>query len=213
MKNNQLLLFILILFCLFNCKTNSTTKNEALEERISKEEQLQKLYTTAIKPLFKKYKNTNIPNSFTVDSKDNSINAGASHNFLTVSQGLVSSKKEYIQTYVLAHEIAHIITLNQAELFGLQGAIPSGEKTNDYKKSEYLADLIAIHLIKKHLPKEFNLLQKDFVSLKIMLGNGDFMHPSGSKRVNMMKTYINDSLNKTPSSVFENIFKQIWNMP
>lgn len=212
MRNNQFLLFFFILFCFFSCKTNSTSKNEVIEERISKEEQLQSLYISVVKPLFKTYKNTDIPDSFTVDVKDNSINAGASHNFLEVSQGLVNSEKKHLQIYVLAHELSHIVTLNQAELFGLRGAIPSGEQTNDYKKSEFLADLIAIHLMKTHLPKQFNLLQKDINSVKKILGNGNFMHPSGIDRVKLMQTYIDESRNKTSAVVFENIFRQIWNM-
>lgn len=213
MKNNQLLLFILILFCFFNCKSNSTDRDEIIEEKIPKKEQLQKLYTSVVKPLFKMYKDAPIPDNFTVDVKDTSINAGASHHFLEVSQGLINSEKKYLQIYVLAHEISHIVTLNQAELFGLKGAIPSGKNTNDYKKSEYLADLIAIYLIQKNLPKQFNLLQNDFDFIQTILGSGNFMHPSGEKRVNLMKTYIKNSLSKTPSNSFENIFKQIWNMP
>lgn len=212
MKNNQLLLFIFTLFCFFSCKTNSTSKNEVIEERISKEEQLQSLYISVVKPLFKTYKNADIPNKFTIDTKDNSINGGTTHRFLEVSQGLVNSEKKYLQVYVLAHEISHIVTLNQAKIFNLKGAIPSEKNTNDYKKSEYLADLIAIHLINTQLPEQFKPLYKDFNILKTILGNGDYMHPSGSKRVEMMENYINKTLNETPTVVFENIFKQIWNM-
>lgn len=212
MKKRYFLLPIFTLLLFLSCGINSTNKDEIVEEKLSKEEQLQQLYTTVIKPLFKTYKNTDIPNKFTIDTKDNSINGGATHRFLEVSQGLVNSEKKHLQVYVLAHEISHIVTLNQAKIFNLKGAIPSEKNTNDYKKSEYLADLIAIHLINTQLPEQFKPLYKDFNILKTILGNGDYMHPSGSKRVEMMENYINKTLNETPTVVFENIFKQIWNM-
>lgn len=211
MRIKYYLFFVPILLLLFN-SCNSTNKDEIAEEQLTKKQQLQKLYTTIVKPMFVAYKNSDIPNNFTIDTKDNSINAGATQNFLEVSQGLVNSKKKYLQVYVLAHELSHIVTLNQAEIFGLKGAIPSGKKTNDYKKSEYLADLIAIHLMSTYLPEEMSLLHKDFNVLKVLLGKGDFMHPSGLERVKMMEIYINQSLKAPLPVVFKKRFKSIWQM-
>lgn len=212
MKIKYFLFFTFISFYFISCDTNSTDKEEITKEKLSKEQQLKQLYTTIVKPMFKAYKSTNIPTTFTVDTKDHSINAGSAHNYLEVSQGLVNSKKKHLQIYVLTHELSHIVTLKQAELFGLKGAIPRGKKTNDYKKSEYLADLIAVHLINTHQPKQLDLLRKDFSFLKELLGKGDFMHPSGVERIEMMQTYMNESSKKTPLFVFESFFKQIWYM-
>lgn len=212
MKIKYFLFFAFISFCFVSCDTNSTNKEEIIKEKLSKEQQLKQLYTTIVKPMFKVYKSANVPTTFTVDIKDNSINAGSAHNFLEVSQGLVNSKKKHLQIYVLTHELSHIVTLNQAKLFELKGAIPKGNKTNDYKKSEYLADLIAIHLISTYQPKQLDLLRKDFSFLKVLLGKGDFMHPSGVERVKMMENYINQSTKKDALTTFKNLFKKVWYM-
>ncbi|PHN99599.1 hypothetical protein CSC82_33160, partial [Rhodobacteraceae bacterium 4F10] len=137
---------LLIAILLVTCKT-SAIKNEDIVLELTKEEQLNKLYQEKIKPLFSSYIDIKIPSEFRIDKNDNSINAGAADNYIEVSQGLVDYDKDYIKVYVLSHEIGHIVTLNQAKKFKLGLQIPSGIETNDYKKAEYLADLIAIHLM------------------------------------------------------------------
>lgn len=213
MTNKHFLFCVIILFYFFNCQTTNTThKNELTVEKLSKEEQLQKLYSIVVKPMFTVYKNINIPSSFIIDTNNNSINAGAANNYLEVSQGLVNYDKKHIQIYVLAHEIAHIVTLNQASKFNLGNSIPPGKTMNEYKKSEYLADLIAIHLINLNEPKQIKLLNTDFDTIKQILGSSDYMHPSGAERVELMKKYINESEKELPSNTFKKMFIEIWNL-
>ncbi|WP_028887171.1 M48 family metalloprotease [Tenacibaculum ovolyticum] len=207
MKN----LIILLIFIAFSCESSSIKKDE-IPIDLTEEETLKKLFSKTIKPLFKTYKDVVIPNDFRIDEEDNSINAGAADNYLEVSKGLVNSKKEYIQVFVLAHEISHIVTLNQANTFMLSESIPSGVVTNDYKKAEYLADLIAIHLINIHEKELSEILESNFETLKDLLGNKTFTHPGGNERVNLMKKYLTKEKNDNSSNAFKEVFEEIWSM-
>ncbi|MDO6813670.1 hypothetical protein [Tenacibaculum soleae] len=205
------LTILLITILLTGCKT-SATKNEDITIELTNEEQLNKLYQERIKPLFSSYRDIMIPNDFRIDKEDSSINAGAADGYIEVSQGLVDYDKEYIKVYVLSHEIGHIVTLNQAQKFELGSQIPSGIKTNDYKKAEYLADLIAIHLM---LTKEKTLgeeLKQNLEVVQSLLGPEIFTHPSAVDRVELMNLYIEKSFNEDPNIAFEEIFEKIWNM-
>lgn len=212
MTNKQLLFLLFIIISFVSCETNSTNKDDIPKDKLSKKEQLERLYTTIVKPIFSTYKDAQIPNNFVVDTTDISINAGSTHEYLEVSQGLINDNKEHIQIFVLSHEIAHIVTLNQAKEFKIGNIIPSGKTINDYKKSEYLADLIAIHLINAHLPKQLKLLVQNFDKIEQLLGSSDFMHPSGKERVRMMKKYITDSKKTSSEITFKKMFIYIWNL-
>ncbi|WP_422089441.1 hypothetical protein [Tenacibaculum ovolyticum] len=207
MKN----LIILLIFIAFSCESSSIKKDE-IPIDLTEEETLKKLFSKTIKPLFKTYKDVVIPSDFRIDEEDNSINAGAADNYLEVSKGLVNSKKEYIQVFVLAHEISHIVTLNQANTFMLSESIPSGVVTNDYKKAEYLADLIAIHLINIYEKELSEILQSNFETLKDLLGNKTFTHPAGNERVNLMKKYLAKEKSDNSSNAFKEVFEEIWSM-
>lgn len=203
---------IVLFVCLSSCNSSSSNGEDKKEEVVlSKQELLIKRYNELVVPMFKRYKGIEIPSDFQVDSKDKTINAGASFGYVEVSQGLIEAKKESIQVFVLAHEVAHIATLSQARLFDLQGEIPRGATTNDYKKAEYLADLIAVHLIQTQLPKEFESLYVDFDYLQQMLGSTTFTHPSGLDRINSLKEYLSNSKKETEAVAFKNQFLSIWN--
>lgn len=200
---------------MFACELNST--NEEIvppnkEIPLTKLESIIKLYNESVFPLFKNYKNVVVPTDFKVDKDDLSINAGASFGHVEVSQGLINVTKKHIQLFALSHEVAHIVTISQAKIFGLQGSIPKGAITNDYKKAEYLADLIAIHLIKSKLNKEFSLLSTDFPFLQNLLGNSTFTHPSGSDRINDIQTYLENSISTNNDESFKINFLRIWKM-
>ena len=212
MKKNYYFLIVLLLF-FSSCEKNTESKNEIIiEEELTKEDQLKKLYTTAIITMFNNFKDVEIPTEFRVDANDNSINAGASFGYVEVSQGLVNNEGKFLQIYVLSHEVAHIVTINQASIFDLGDQIPNGSITNAYKKSEYLADLIAIHLMNKKLNSEFELLIADFTSLENLLGTSTFTHPSGIERVVLMKTYLSSCEKLNKDEAFRQLFKQVWEM-
>ena len=200
---------------MFACELNST--NEEIvppnkEIPLTKLESIIKLYNESVFPLFKNYKNVVVPTDFKVDKDDLSINAGASFGYVEVSQGLVNVTKEHIQLFALSHEVAHIVTISQARTFGLQGSIPKGIITNDYKKAEYLADLIAIHLIKTELNKAYHLLSADFVFLENLLGGSTFTHPSGKERINEIQTYLKETILTDNEDAFRTNFIRIWQM-
>ncbi|AUC84956.1 hypothetical protein CW731_06470 [Polaribacter sp. ALD11] len=212
MKKSIILLFsILILGCNSN-STNEVIHSENEDILLTKEEEIVKIYNKSVLPLFKEYSDAEIPTQFKIDKNDLGINAGAAFGYVEVSQGLVNLSKEEIQLFALAHEVAHIVTISQARLFDLQGSIPKGTVTNDYKKAEYLADLIAIHLIKIKLNKEFILLTSNFSFLQNLLGSATFTHPSGIDRISYINTYIENSITKSNDDAFKISFLRIWQM-
>jgi Zn-dependent peptidase ImmA (M78 family) len=206
-------LIIPLLLVFYGCQKNTDSKEEVIiEEELTKEEQLKKLYVESVIPLFENFKEVDIPTEFKIDIKDNSINAGASFGYVEVSQGLINNEKKQLQIFVLSHEVAHIVTINQASIFDLGDQIPDGAITNPYKKSEYLADLMAVHLIYKNLEPELKLLVSDFNNLTNLLGSSTFTHPSGVKRVALMLEYINGCKKTNADEMFKQLFKQIWEM-
>jgi Zn-dependent protease with chaperone function len=201
----------MLLFLVISCSNSTSTIVEEGIIPLSKEEKIRKLYTEKIVPLFNDYVDVTIPVNFRIDKTDLSVNAGAAFGYIEISQGLVNFEKEYIQIYVLAHELAHIVTLNQAKRFSLGALIPSGTITNDYKKAEYLADLIAIHLMNIHLNEQVDLVYDNFTLLSNLLGPKSFTHPSNTERIKAMKEYLNSS-NDNSLSIFKEFFKKTWNM-
>ncbi|WP_208889650.1 hypothetical protein [Polaribacter sejongensis] len=209
--------FRLIFLVFLMCACNSNSSNEVIlpENEIiplTKEEEIIKIYNESVLPLFKEYSDVEIPTEFKIDKSDLSINAGASFGYVEISQGLINVTKKHIQLFALSHEVAHIVTIPQARLFGLEGSIPKGSITNDYKKAEYLADLIAIHLIKSKLNNEFCLLSTDFPFLQNLLGGSSFTHPSGSHRMNEIQTYLENSISTNNDEAFKTSFLRIWKM-
>ena len=150
--------------------------------------------------------------SFKIDAKDNSINAGASFGYVEVSNGLINYEDKEIQTFVLAHEVAHIVTLKQANIFNLEGAIPKGTITNDYKKSEFLADLIAFHFINLQENKTSKALANKLATLETLLGSETFTHPSGKNRIKQLTTYLENCKIENNEKVFKEMFLQIWQL-
>ncbi len=212
MKKYIFLVVPLLLF-IYGCQKNGDSKEEIIiEEELTKEEQLEKLYKESVMPLFENFKDVEIPTDFKIDAKDNSINAGASFGYVEVSQGLINNEKKFLQIYVLAHEVSHIVTISQASKFEFGNEIQKGEVTNPYKKSEYLADLIAIHLINKNLGAEMNLLTSYFNKLSNLLGSSSFTHPSGIERVALMSDYVTGCKTINPDVMFKQLFNQIWEM-
>jgi len=208
-------LFLLVPLILFtnSCQKNADSKEEVIiEEELTKEEQLKKLYVESVIPLFKNFDGVEIPTEFKIDTKDNSINAGASFGYVEVSQGLINYMDKGLQTFVLAHEVAHIVTLKQANKFNLIGAIPKGSVTNDYKKSEFLADLIAFHLINLYESETSKILVDKLETLEKLLGLETFTHPSGKKRVKQLNSYLQNCKIKSKEEVFKTMFLEIWQL-
>ncbi|WP_281635657.1 hypothetical protein [Flavobacterium marginilacus] len=205
-------LFILLFACLCSCNgCSSDSEDKNAEIVLSNEDLLIKRYNESVVPMFKSYNGIEIPSEFHVDAKDKTINAGASFGYVEVSQGLIEVKKQSLQIFVLSHEVSHIVTISQAKLFGLKGEIPRGAITNDYKKAEYLADLIAVHLMQTKLPKEFESLYADFDYLQQLFGAATFTHPSGLDRINSLKEYLHNSKEENEPTAFKKQFLSIWN--
>lgn len=210
----KILLFSLICFFSGCVAVNYNRHDEELsgEKKLGKEGRLRELYSETVVPLFEGFKNVNIPTSFQVDQKDISINAGAAFEHIEVSMGLINLENEPIQIFVLAHEISHLAVLEQAQIFGLQGELPKESQLNNYKKTELISDLIAIHLIKTNHPVVFDLIEADFSVLQEILGPASFTHPSGKERIDSLKKYIRDIENTNEEISFRKRFIDIWEM-
>lgn len=211
MKKYILLLLIGIFLSCDNHNSDNQDDETSTNYPESKEKQLINRYKNTIIPLFKHIPNIDFPTNIIINQEELNIDAGAAAGYLEVSKGLLN-EEETIQLFALAHEVAHMATLPQASLFELSGAIPEGDTTNYYKKAEYLADLIAIHLIHSKLPEKFNSLQSKFTYLKKVLREETFTHPSGEDRIRSMKVYLENSNNSNEKISFKNRFISIWNM-
>lgn len=207
-------ILLIIISLIYSCNNDHSPEDQTKfqELDLDKGEELNKLYTESVLPLFADYENLNIPPELVIDEEDLNINAGAAFNYVEVSRGLVNADHLSIQIFVLAHEVAHIATTNQAIKFGLNGEIPRGTETNEYKKAEYLADLIAVHLIKKELPSQFNQLKSSCSTLKNLLGSEIFTHPSGVDRIASLEVYFQACVIQNDNISFQNRFKSIWKM-
>lgn len=205
---------MLIYFFIGCTATNFNRKEVDLsgEKFKDKEERLRELYSETVVPLFKDLDNLNIPINFQVDEKDLSINAGAAFDYIEVSRGLINLENEPIQIFVLAHEISHLAILEQKQILGIQSELPKGSQVNDYKKVEYLSDLVAIHLIKTNYPQVFDLLLSNSCDLQEMLGTASFTHPSGKERIDSIKKYVRGTRKGNEEISFRNRFIDIWEM-
>jgi len=207
---------LLLLICFFNgcIATNCDRKEVDLPggKIKNKEERLRELYSETVVPFFEDLENLSIPINFQVDQKDLSINAGAAFDYIEVSRGLINLENEPIQIFVLAHEISHLAILEQKQILGIQSELPKGSKINDYKKVEYLSDLIAIHLIKTNYPEVFDLLDSNFCYLQEILGTASFTHPSGKERIDSIKKYVKSIRKGNENISFRNRFIHIWEM-
>lgn len=208
MKN---IITLVIAFLLVGCNTSEVKKEEVVDN-LTKEEKFKELFLKTVKPLFKEYTEIDIPNEFRIDENDTSVNAGAATNYIEVSQGLVNYDEEYIKVFVLAHELGHLVTLKQAEQFNLGTEIPYGTQTNAYKKAEYLADLVAVHLITTQEVELGNKLTTNFEGLQNLLGTEIFTHPSAVDRIALMREYIDKNKEESANKSFQEIFEKVWNM-
>ena len=206
-----LVLFLMFFTCSKDTKEN---KNELPEDQetivLDQEEKLKDLYNSTVIPLFSGYKDIDIPVEFQIIEDEMGVDAGASFGYVEVSMGLINVSEESIQLFALTHEVAHIATLSQARAFNLEGYVSSGPDMNEYIRSEYLADLIAIHLIKSQEPVYFELLTDHFQDLIKILGGGTFTHPSGVNRIKAMQDYITLSDAKTEAMAFKDLYLKIW---
>ncbi|WP_417800226.1 hypothetical protein [Tenacibaculum sp.] len=208
MKN---IITIIITFIVISCNTVETKKEEVVES-LTKEEKLKELYLKTVKPLFKEFTEVDIPNEFRIDKNDVSVNAGAATNYVEVSQGLIEYDKNYIQVFVLTHELGHLVTLKQAEQFHLGTEIPNGAKTNAYKKAEYLADIIAMYLLTTQEVALGNELIANIEVLQSLLGPEIFTHPSAADRVALINEYVEKSAKENAKTAFQEMFRRIWKM-
>ena len=120
--------------------------------------------------------------------------------------------EETLRTFILYHEMGHVITVFQAQNLLLGNVVP-GDRLKLFKKSEFLADLIAVHLMDEgDRDRLVTTLRRN---LQAILGPGDNMHPPGKDRVQRIVNYsnaihgvVNDAQKEAR---FEQSFREMWN--
>jgi len=153
---------------------------------MSTDAMLKNEFKTIILPMYKKlYPKSPLPTELEVWEGDQ-LDGGAVEGMVYVYSG-VGKQLRAIRLYALAHESGHVATVEQGKGLGLGNHIPAPE---EYKKSEHLADLIAMHTIRRCDPLLAKTIQGYFTTIKDLLGAADDMHPSGEKRVGLMSEYM-----------------------
>jgi len=183
-------------------------------------------FKTIILPMYKKlYPKSPMPAELEVWPGDQ-VDGGAVQGLVYVTEA-VGKQLRAIRLYAMAHESGHVATVEQATILGLGTSIP-GAGAIVYKKSEYLADLIGLHTIRRCDSQLAETIRGYFSQINTLLGNGDDMHPSGDKRVALMTEYMVNAtapavtsssaqgLNaavknaESASQTFGQIFRRIW---
>ncbi|NQX82605.1 MAG: hypothetical protein HRT66_11520 [Flavobacteriaceae bacterium] len=173
---------------------------------------IQKVYKENVLPMYFTYK-SEMPKEVKVDYNDESINAGASFDYIEVSKGLADHADVFVQAFALTHEASHIITMEQMEIFGIEGGIPEGQNINSYQKAELLADLMATHLLGANyydvMPSFIERVEEETVECKgyTIFGKGDFLHPSAEIRIKHIKEYAT-KISMTEIDDLEALFKE-----
>ena len=162
-------------------------------------------------PLFSnRFPNNNIEQTkLSLDRKTPGIEGGSYPGNIDITIETLKLEPLFLK-FAIFHEMGHIVTIPQKNLYNL-GPLLNGEKYNDYQKSEFLADLIATHLMSNQ--DHVNLINKKN-SLEKLLGPGDAMHPSGRERVNVIMNYLASTKNERKTikeKKFKKLFSDLWN--
>jgi hypothetical protein len=174
-------------------------------------EQLKKDYKTEVLPLYRKrYAQSELPEGIEV-WEGGQVDGGAYDKNVFVYEGVYKLPRA-LRLWALAHETGHVVTLNEGAKCGLGAAVP---EPGSYKKSEYLADLIATHVISEYNPGLAESIKGMLAKLATELGAADEMHPSGDDRVAMMEAYLKGrSLHGKDETAwtktFVPLFCQVW---
>lgn len=174
---------------------------------------MQQDYKNEILPLFRRrYTATDLPTGLEV-WEGGQVDGGAFDKTVFVYEGVYSLSRP-LRLWALAHETGHVVTVNEANKIGCGAAIPA---PGEYKKSEYLADLIATHIIFEGNPSLGESVKGLLTTLATELGGADSMHPSGADRTGVIGEYLaargeHRAGDETLwNNAFAPLFRRVWN--
>lgn len=173
---------------------------------------VQEFYNKEILPLYSSYTKSEFPQTFTVDSSDLTINAGAAFGHLEISLGLVECTDDTIQMFAIAHELGHIVTLEQAERLNLGQEVPRGKTFNSYQKGELIADLMSVYSMSVRSRDYIGAIQRREPFFHELFADGDFAHPNSKIRLGNMFKYYELLKTMEPKAAMEKLFTEIWTM-
>lgn len=160
------------------------------------------LWSKTVKPAFRlafpksTYRSIekDLPPELVIDDQDEFDGSGGPGT-VVIYKKVVEEQDASILLYALCHETGHCVTA--AKLNAMKLAIPSlagesGKENPGAKQHEYIADLIAIDVIKTQLPESVQGVKDAMESIKDKLGNGGNMHPTGNQRMLKMNLLLDD---------------------
>ncbi|WP_022665695.1 hypothetical protein [Desulfospira joergensenii] len=133
----------------------------------------------------REYVTNEMPNQLTF-LPGGQLDGGAAPNFVYLTHGALQCSNS-VTSFAIAHEMSHVVTLQWLQRHGLVKPPVAGKY--DYFWGEYVADLIAFHLIYTFFRVKAHVIKIEFPSLAHELGTADNTHPDGGKRVNMLQSY------------------------
>ena len=139
-------------------KSSSDSKNIFSSQLKDANAKFQALHIRKVMPMFTANFKAAIPNKVETHT-GNGLGNKVVPGLIFVYHGMINLNKDSLRIFALSHELAHIVILEQAVRFGLPDKIPSDYNMNDSIRSEFLADLIALHII----AKSDNLLYQEII--------------------------------------------------
>lgn len=149
------------------------------------DEWMRRDYVGCVRPLFVRMGYAALlPDALDIDpnTKNAVANAGAVEMYANCTQSLYREGRTY-RLFAITHELGHVIT--QAEL----AKVALGAVECSWKGGEYVADLLACFVISETTTSLSENVQRELDGFAIKLGEGDFSHPPGEKRVSLMKEF------------------------
>ncbi len=180
------------------------------EDRYTQQKQAAKtMWLNEIAPAFRRaFTNPDLPEELAIDDRD-LFDGDGGPGSVRVYKKVVTEPNASVLLYALAHETGHAVTAQK--IMSMQGRAQADvpQPANDgAKQHEYLADLIAIHVIQTQLNGHRQSIFDAMDAIANKLGDADAMHPSGAQRVakmrrllngdNTLDELINDVLNHPP---------------
>ncbi|WP_337882938.1 hypothetical protein [Chromobacterium haemolyticum] len=145
------------------------------------------VFETQIFPAFEKeYNGIEKPTDFFIDTNNLDIDGAGAPGVVVLSQG-ACNQADYFVYFAIAHETAHgVVALEHKK----QGSHCPEAMDVHRKKHEAWADLIATKVLITRLPHLWTQVQAYIDLMPNILGDGTDSHPSGTKRIELMKEFI-----------------------
>ena len=160
-------------------------------------------------PIWNEYndgKDVTLPDKLTLIDSDE-FDGGAAPGSVFLTTGALNITDDNIVAFAIAHEMSHVIHTSIVRKYNLHWPKGMG-LADDAKRGEFLADLVGYHLLTTKFTKIAKATFSNFTTLESKLGHGDVMHPSGSTRVALLRSYASAiSRGRSPTDALQDLLK------